>query len=200
MFYIMTEWNKKTNSAPYFLSLDNNKIQATADLTRVENPNNRHQSVSLAPNGTRLPLPPYSHDLNRPVEHIFGSTKHLMRCALYANGVITKPRPTFRAWCSLPSPHCLTLVMVAMWLRMSMASHICGRPCGTLLVSHTLIIRAGCRRALAATIPMQKLGNCLATVPAHAMLSVSCCCGSIEANGLSTCSCLSADVAAMVWC
>lgn len=85
MFYIMTEWNKKTNSAPYFLSLDNNKIQATADLTHVQNPNNCHQSVSLAPNGSRLPLPPYSHDLNRPVEHLFGTTKHLMRCALYAN-------------------------------------------------------------------------------------------------------------------
>jgi hypothetical protein len=85
MYYIMVEWNKKTNSAPYFLSLDNNKIQATADLTRVENPNNPHQSVSLAPNGARLPLPPYSHDLNRPIEHLFGTAKHFIRCALYTD-------------------------------------------------------------------------------------------------------------------
>jgi transposase len=85
MYYIMTEWNHKTNSAPYFLSLDNNKIQATADLTRVENPNNPRQAVSLAPNGARLPLPPYSHDLNRPIEHLFGTAKHLIRCALYGN-------------------------------------------------------------------------------------------------------------------
>jgi transposase len=85
MYYIMTEWNQKTKSAPYFLSLDNNKIQATADLTRVQNPNNPHQSVSLAPNGARLPLPPYSHDLNRPIEHLFGTAKHMIRCALYTN-------------------------------------------------------------------------------------------------------------------
>ena len=85
MYYIIKEWNQKTNSAPFFLSLDNNKIQATADLTHIPNPNNPHQSVSLSPNGAKLPLPPYSHDLNRPIEHLFGTGKHLMRCALYAN-------------------------------------------------------------------------------------------------------------------
>lgn len=85
MFYIIKTWNARTNREPYWLSFDNNSIQATADLHEVQNPNDPHETVGLHPNGFKLNLPAYSHDLNRPIEHLFGTVKHLIKCELYAN-------------------------------------------------------------------------------------------------------------------
>lgn len=83
MFHIIKTWNAKTNGAKYYLSFDNNSIQANADITVLKNPNDDEDVIPLAPNGTKLDLPGYSHDLNRPIEHIFGTVKHLIRCQLY---------------------------------------------------------------------------------------------------------------------
>ncbi len=83
MYYIIKNWNEKTKGAKYYLSFDNNSIQATADLSALANPNNPSEVIRLADNGQQLPLPGYSHDLNRPIEHLFGTVKHIIRCQLY---------------------------------------------------------------------------------------------------------------------
>lgn len=85
MYYIIKNWNETTNHEVYYLSFDNNAIQATANLFEIPNPNNPEETVSLHPDGFKLPLPGYSHDLNRPVEHLFGTVKHLIKCELYAD-------------------------------------------------------------------------------------------------------------------
>lgn len=85
MYYIIKTWNQKTNNATYYLSFDNNAIQATADVTMFTNPDDPADTIPLLPNGIKLPLPAYSHDLNRPIEHIFGTVKHLIRTELYAD-------------------------------------------------------------------------------------------------------------------
>lgn len=83
MFHIIKNWNDKAKGAKYYLSFDNNSIQATADISMLVNPNNADEVIPLAPKGTRLDLPAYSHDLNRPIEHLFGTVKHIIRCQLY---------------------------------------------------------------------------------------------------------------------
>lgn len=83
LFYIIKNWNQKTNNDVFFLSFDNASIQATADITHVRNPNDPSETYPINGAGYKLPLPAYSHDLNRPIEHIFGTVKHLIRCKLY---------------------------------------------------------------------------------------------------------------------
>lgn len=73
LFYIIKTWKKKTKDAFFWLSFDNASIQATADLSQVKNPNDPSETYPIAPTGLKLPLPAYSHDLNRPIEHIFGT-------------------------------------------------------------------------------------------------------------------------------
>lgn len=83
MYYIISKWNTVTKHQPYWLSFDNASIQATATLTHVPDPNDPTKCVVLYPNGFSPKLPPYSHDLNRPIEHMFGSVKHIIKCELF---------------------------------------------------------------------------------------------------------------------
>lgn len=86
MYYILKEWKHKTNNAYCYLSFDNAKIQATADLTELKCPGQQPEVadvIRLADVGEKLDLPAYSHDLNRPIEHIFGTMKHRIREELY---------------------------------------------------------------------------------------------------------------------
>jgi hypothetical protein len=88
MFYILKEWKTKTNNAYCYLSFDNAKIQATADLTELKCPHQQPEIadvIRLADVGEKLNLPAYSHDLNRPIEHVFGTMKHRIREELYFN-------------------------------------------------------------------------------------------------------------------
>ena len=81
----MKAWQAKT-SDPFLLSYDNAKIQATADITTLYNPDypgDEEDAIKLNPVTCRLKIPPYSHDINRPIEHVFGTMKHKIREALY---------------------------------------------------------------------------------------------------------------------
>jgi hypothetical protein len=71
---IIKEWaiNRGEHSIPY-LQYDNNKIQASADLS----------SIGLSP-ACRVPLSAYSPDLNRAIEHSFGWLKDEVRGWLYS--------------------------------------------------------------------------------------------------------------------
>jgi hypothetical protein len=82
----MKKWNEKTQNAPFLLSYDNAKIQATADISTLyhpDHPGEEEHAIHIDPEVSKLPLPAYSHDLNRPIEHIFGTMKHKIREALY---------------------------------------------------------------------------------------------------------------------
>jgi hypothetical protein len=97
MWYIVNEWRQKTGKIYFFLSFDNASIQATADLSKFTNPNNPQDVLHLDQDGTKigevLDLPKYSHDLNRPIEHVLGSGKHLIKCELVkAWSNYSKPR------------------------------------------------------------------------------------------------------------
>ena len=86
MYHIMKSWKAKTNDA-CLLSFDNAKIQATADLTTLYDPlhpNDPEYAFQLEELGEKLDLPAYSHDLNRPIEHVFGTMKHRIREELYS--------------------------------------------------------------------------------------------------------------------
>lgn len=84
MFHIIKAWRSKVDEeVPFFLSFDNNSIQATAEIDTLRHPDTGEE-ITLAP-GKKLDLPAYSHDLNRPVEHLFGTVKHMAREELYAN-------------------------------------------------------------------------------------------------------------------
>lgn len=85
MYHIVKAWRKKT-SDPFWLSYDNAKIQATADISVLYHPHHpgkKKHAIILDPDTCRLEIPPYSHDINRPIEHIFGTMKHKIREALY---------------------------------------------------------------------------------------------------------------------
>lgn len=93
LYYIVKEWNQVTGKAPFFLSYDNDAVQATAGWEVVVNPDDPTDTIEVAPRSYKLPLPPYSHDLNRPIEHLFGTVKHHIRCMLYENwGLLDTPR------------------------------------------------------------------------------------------------------------
>lgn len=86
LYHIVQEWKRKTDDAPYLLSYDNAKHQVSADITTLYHPDHpgvEELAVKLDVGVTKLPLPPYSHDLNRPIEHIFGTMKRKVREALY---------------------------------------------------------------------------------------------------------------------
>lgn len=86
LYFIMKKWNEKTQNAPFLLSYDNAKIQATADISTLyhpDHPGEEEHAIHIDPEVSKLPLPAYSHDLNRPIEHIFGTMKHKIREALY---------------------------------------------------------------------------------------------------------------------
>ena len=83
LYHIVQEWNKVTEKAAFYLSYDNDAVQATAEWEVVVNPNDPEDKITLPPQGYKLPLPSYSHDLNRPIEHLFGTVKHHLRCQLY---------------------------------------------------------------------------------------------------------------------
>lgn len=85
LYHIVKAWQAKT-SDPFFLSYDNAKIQATADIKTLYHPHypgDEEQAIKLNPGTCRLKIPAYSHDINRPIEHIFGTMKHKIREALY---------------------------------------------------------------------------------------------------------------------
>lgn len=83
MFHIIKNRRAKAGTdEPYYLSYDNNSIQATADLTSLKHPDTGEE-IPLAPQGHRLELPAYSHDLNKPIEHLFGTVKHRIKVELY---------------------------------------------------------------------------------------------------------------------
>lgn len=83
MYHIISKWNAATKNQVYWLSFDNNNIQATANLRHLPDPNHPDKCATLHPNGFSPKLPPYSHDLNRPIEHLFGSAKHTIKCELF---------------------------------------------------------------------------------------------------------------------
>ena len=83
LYHIVKEWNKVTNLDNFWLSYDNEAVQATATWEVVVNPNDPTDTIDCLVNGCKLPLPSYSHDLNRPIEHLFGTVKHHLRCQLY---------------------------------------------------------------------------------------------------------------------
>lgn len=87
MWHIVNTWRKKTNNSYFFLSFDNNSIQATADLRVLTNPADPTDTLPLEQEGKQigevLDLPTYSHDLNRPIEHVLGTGKHLIKCELF---------------------------------------------------------------------------------------------------------------------
>lgn len=83
MFHIIKKWKAKAGEQePFYLSYDNASIQATADLTTLKHPDTREE-IHLAPYGQVMHLPAYSHDLNRPIEHLFGTVKHRIKVELY---------------------------------------------------------------------------------------------------------------------
>lgn len=85
MYHIVKAWKAKT-SDDFFLSYDNAKIQETADISELYHPHypgDNEYVILVDPEASRLKLPPYSHDLNRPIEHIFGTMKHKIREQLY---------------------------------------------------------------------------------------------------------------------
>lgn len=83
MFHIIKKWHAKAGvDVPFYLSFDNNAIQATAEINTLTHPNTGEQ-IQLAPYGQKLNLPSYSHDLNRPIEHLFGTVKHQIKVQLY---------------------------------------------------------------------------------------------------------------------
>lgn len=85
LFHIVKAWRAKTTD-PFWLSYDNAKIQATANITTLYHPHypgDEEEAIQLDPDTCRLKIPPYSHDINRPIEHIFGTMKHRIREALY---------------------------------------------------------------------------------------------------------------------
>ena len=83
LYHIVKEWNKVTGKASFWLSYDNDAVQATAEWRKLANPDNPNDTIDVTFNGVKLPLPAYSHDLNRPIEHLFGTVKHHLRCKLY---------------------------------------------------------------------------------------------------------------------
>lgn len=85
MYYIIKAWQAKTSDA-CLLSFDNAKIQAVADISELydpRHPGEKEHAITIDQVAVRLHLPPYSHDLNRPIEHIFGTMKHKIREELY---------------------------------------------------------------------------------------------------------------------
>jgi hypothetical protein len=85
LYHIIKAWEAKTKD-PFMLSYDNAKIQSTADIHTLYHPDHQGEdewAIELDPAITKLSLPPYSHDLNRPIEHVFGTMKHRIREALY---------------------------------------------------------------------------------------------------------------------
>lgn len=85
LFHIVKAWKAKTND-PFMLQYDNAKIQATADIKILYHPHypgDKEEAIELDPSTNRIEIPPYSHDINRPIEHIFGTMKHRIREALY---------------------------------------------------------------------------------------------------------------------
>jgi hypothetical protein len=86
LFHIVQAWNQKTGNAPYLLSYDNAKHQVAADITTLyhpDHPGDEELAIKVDVGVTKLALPPYSHDLNGPIEHIFGTMKRKVREALY---------------------------------------------------------------------------------------------------------------------
>lgn len=86
MYFIIKKWLRVTNNKPFFLSYDNAKHQATADIRTLyhpDHPKDKSYAIKVDPLAIKLQLPPYSHDLNRPIEHVFGTMKHKIRGELY---------------------------------------------------------------------------------------------------------------------
>lgn len=85
LFHIVKAWKAKTSDS-FLLSYDNARIQATANITTLyhpDHPEDPEQAITLNPATCRLKIPPYSHDINRPIEHVFGTMKHRIREELY---------------------------------------------------------------------------------------------------------------------
>lgn len=94
LHYILKAWKAKTET-PCLLSYDNAKIQEKADIRVLYHPDHPgvvEKAIKVNPETQKLKLPPYSHDLNRPIEHIFGTMKHKIR-----EGVYKKPEKYTKA-------------------------------------------------------------------------------------------------------
>jgi hypothetical protein len=76
---ILKEWQRREGptSLPLFM-YDNNKIQKVADFTQL-----RDALGNPLPHWCKLPLPSYSPDMNRAIEHMFGWLKNAMRHQMY---------------------------------------------------------------------------------------------------------------------
>lgn len=85
LYHIVKAWQDKTPD-PFFLSYDNASIQATAAISTLYHPHypgDDEYAIDIDPDVTRIKVPPYSHDINKVIEHVFGTMKHKVREAVY---------------------------------------------------------------------------------------------------------------------
>lgn len=85
LYHIVKAWQAKTTDR-FYLCYDNAKIQSSADIKILYHPHypgDRSQAMRLDPDQCRIVIPPYSHDCNKPIEHVFATMKHRIREQLY---------------------------------------------------------------------------------------------------------------------
>lgn len=81
LYWIVHNFQQKTNGQKPILCYDNIKIQKIADIKELKFPG--RPTIQIDVEKQKLHMPTYSPDMNRPIEHIFGYIKPKVRGHLY---------------------------------------------------------------------------------------------------------------------